>query len=102
MNPPGPSTSAPVTGATPLLDSDGLRAADRYACDEAGIPSLVLMERAGAAAAELILRRYPHTGTVTLLVGPAASPRPPRPAGDGRCASSPATASRPRRPTPPP
>ncbi len=70
MNPPGPSTSAPVTGATPLLDSDGLRAADRYACDEAGIPSLVLMERAGAAAAELILRRYPHTGTVTLLVGP--------------------------------
>ncbi|HEY7150397.1 MAG TPA: NAD(P)H-hydrate dehydratase [Solirubrobacterales bacterium] len=37
---------------TPIFDATGMRAADSWAIDERGIPSLELMEAAGAAVAE--------------------------------------------------
>ena len=36
----------------PCLDADEMRAIDRWAIEEKGVPSLELMETAGAAVAE--------------------------------------------------
>ena len=44
--------------------------ADRYAIDNWGIPSIVLMENAGRGAAEVILQRYPTADYFVLLCGP--------------------------------
>ena len=38
----------------PLLDAEQMRATDRWAIDERGIPSLDLMERAGTGLARLV------------------------------------------------
>src|SRR5947199_4938602 len=38
----------------PLFTADEMRAADSYAIDEAGVPSLDLMERAGAGLARVV------------------------------------------------
>ncbi len=53
---------------TPLLDAEQQRAADAWAIDERGIPSLELMERAGAGLAGLVQRQAPE-GRITVVVG---------------------------------
>jgi len=53
---------------TPLPDAEAMRATDRWAIDEQGVPSLDLMERAGAAVARTVERIAPD-GPVTVVCG---------------------------------
>ncbi len=53
---------------TPLPDAEQQRATDAWAIEERGIPSIDLMERAGAALAGLVQRRAPE-GRVVVVVG---------------------------------
>ncbi|HEX2201754.1 MAG TPA: NAD(P)H-hydrate dehydratase, partial [Longimicrobium sp.] len=55
-------------GGAPLITADEMRAWDRHAIDERGIPGRVLMEAAGRAAAEVVERLYPE-GRVVAAVG---------------------------------
>ena len=54
-----------------ILTGEQMRAADRHAIDVLGIPSLDLMEAAGAGIADELLRRMPDlkTRTVTVVCG---------------------------------
>jgi ADP-dependent NAD(P)H-hydrate dehydratase / NAD(P)H-hydrate epimerase len=52
----------------PLPDAEAMRAADRFAIDPREIPSLELMERAGAAVAHAVERVAPD-GAVTVVCG---------------------------------
>jgi hydroxyethylthiazole kinase-like uncharacterized protein yjeF len=52
----------------PLYDAGEMRAADAGAIEEVGIPGAVLMERAGLAAADEIVRSYPR-GSVAIVCG---------------------------------
>lgn len=65
-----PLDNAPLPGLEPLLDADASRAADARATEEFALPSLLLMERAGAGSAAAIVRAYP-TGDrpVAVVVG---------------------------------
>jgi NAD(P)H-hydrate epimerase len=47
-----------------------MRESDRLASERHGLPSIVLMERAGLASAEAILARWPSPGAALALVGP--------------------------------
>lgn len=59
-----------MTGLTPLLSSDGMRAADRSTIEDWGVPGRLLMEAAGRSAADAIAARYPVAGArVTVLAG---------------------------------
>src|SRR5262245_49840440 len=53
---------------TPLLDAERVRAADRWAIDVAGIPSLDLMERASAGLADLVMEVAPQ-GRIAIVCG---------------------------------
>ncbi len=53
---------------TPLPDAETMRAVDRWAIEEQGIPGLDLMERAGAAVARAVERLAPD-GPVTVVCG---------------------------------
>jgi NAD(P)H-hydrate epimerase len=55
----------------PKLTREQVRAVDRHAIDDLGIPSIVLMENAGRGAAEIILERLGELGTpaVHLVAG---------------------------------
>ena len=52
----------------PVLSRDQIRAVDRLALVEYGIPGVVLMENAGAGAARILLERAPQT--VAIFCGP--------------------------------
>ncbi|HEX3511465.1 MAG TPA: NAD(P)H-hydrate dehydratase [Solirubrobacteraceae bacterium] len=52
----------------PLPDAEGMRAVDRWAIDERGVPGLELMERAGAAVVRAV-ERISADGPVTILCG---------------------------------
>jgi ADP-dependent NAD(P)H-hydrate dehydratase / NAD(P)H-hydrate epimerase len=53
---------------TPLPDAELMRAIDRWAIDERGVPSLDLMERAGAGVARAVERLVPD-GPVVVVCG---------------------------------
>jgi ADP-dependent NAD(P)H-hydrate dehydratase / NAD(P)H-hydrate epimerase len=52
----------------PLLDAETMQAVDRWAIDERGVPSLDLMERAGAGVARVVEELAPD-GPVTVVCG---------------------------------
>jgi NAD(P)H-hydrate epimerase len=52
----------------PLYDSEGMRATDRWAIEEQGVPSLNLMEAAGRALAEAVVELAPR-GPVRIICG---------------------------------
>ncbi len=52
----------------PLYDAEGMRATDRWAIEEQGIPSLNLMEAAGRALAEAVVDLAPR-GPVRIVCG---------------------------------
>ena len=52
----------------PLYDAEGMRATDRWAIEEQGVPSLNLMEAAGRALAEAVVGLAPH-GPVRVVCG---------------------------------
>jgi len=54
--------------ADPLFDADAMRATDRWAIEERGVPSLQLMERAGEGLAGLVWEIAP-TGPVAIVCG---------------------------------
>jgi NAD(P)H-hydrate epimerase len=53
---------------TPLYDAEGMRALDRWAIEERGVPSLELMEAAGRAVAGAVAELAPQ-GPVRILCG---------------------------------
>ena len=53
---------------TPLPDAEQQRATDAWAIEERGIPSIELMERAGAGLTDLVQQRAPE-GRVAVVVG---------------------------------
>lgn len=68
--PPRPDPPPPFfsRGRVPVLTADEMRAWDRRAIDDAGVPERVLMENAGRAVAAVIQRAYPE-GRVLVACG---------------------------------
>jgi ADP-dependent NAD(P)H-hydrate dehydratase / NAD(P)H-hydrate epimerase len=64
----------------PLYDADGMRAIDRWAIEERGVPSLELMETAGREVAEAVAE-LSRDGTVRVVCGKGNN------AGDGLVAA---------------
>jgi NAD(P)H-hydrate epimerase len=52
----------------PLYDAEGMRAVDRWAIEEIGVPSLELMEAAGRAVAEAVAELVPQ-GPIRVVCG---------------------------------
>src|SRR4051812_49853889 len=52
----------------PLLDADQMRATDKWAIEERGVPSLDLMERAGEGLARVVAQ-YGPAGRVAVVCG---------------------------------
>jgi len=53
-----------------VLDSAGMREADRITIAELGVPSLVLMEMAASAVSEVVVDRYADARSVVIACGP--------------------------------
>ena len=52
-----------------IVTADEMRAIDRLTSERFGVPSLALMENAGAAVAAFILEQYPEARTIGVLCG---------------------------------
>ncbi len=52
-----------------LYRADQVRAMDRYAIEDLGIPGIVLMQRAGAAAFRVMERQWPQARRIVVLCG---------------------------------
>ena len=63
------TTTPPIPGCTPLFDAAALRLADRHASERHRLPSIVLMERASLAAAQVIIDRFPDVASVLVVCG---------------------------------
>jgi ADP-dependent NAD(P)H-hydrate dehydratase / NAD(P)H-hydrate epimerase len=63
------SDTPPLPGCTPLFGAAAMREADRRASGDHRIPSILLMERAGLAAAREILAAYPARRRAVVAVG---------------------------------
>jgi NAD(P)H-hydrate epimerase len=59
----------PFAGCSPLFDGGAVRGADQAATQNLGIPSVLLMERAGLAATQVVLDRFGHVGAAIVVVG---------------------------------
>src|SRR5689334_3652191 len=53
---------------SPLFDAEGIRAVDRWAIEEQGVPSSQLMETAGTALAEAVAALSPQ-GPIRIVCG---------------------------------
>ncbi|MCV6627951.1 MAG: NAD(P)H-hydrate dehydratase [Cellvibrionaceae bacterium] len=65
------SSQTPSKQALPraLYTADQVKALDRYAIDELGVPGIKLMKRAGRAAFERLLERWPEVESITVFCG---------------------------------
>ena len=63
------SVPAPLEGCTPLFDAAAMREADRRSAGDHAIPSIILMERAGLAAADAIRDAHPGAREAVVVVG---------------------------------
>ena len=73
----------------PLPDAEQMRATDRWAIEERGVPSLDLMERAGEGLAAVVARHAPG-GRIVVVCGKGNN------GGDGLVAARLLRAGRPR------
>ena len=53
-----------------VLTSEEARAFDRWAIEELGVPSMVLMENAALALADTVAEKFPEARRVAILCGP--------------------------------
>ena len=53
----------------PLVGAETMRALDRHTIETLGVPSELLMESAGRAAAEIVLEELPAEGEVLVVCG---------------------------------
>lgn len=70
MPPAASPVPPPLPGCTPLFDAAAVREADARATRDHRLPSILLMERAGLATADLIRSRFPGASSALILVGP--------------------------------
>src|SRR5580658_9364618 len=52
-----------------IVTADEMRAIDRATSERFGVPSLTLMENAGAAVADYVLTHYPEAGRIVVFCG---------------------------------
>ena len=53
----------------PVLTAEEMRAADRYTIEKAGVSGALLMERAGAAVARIVLEKFSGARRLAVLCG---------------------------------
>jgi len=54
----------------PILDSDGMREADRHTIEDLGVPGIVLMENAATGVVDALRDSFPDARRVLVLCGP--------------------------------